>query len=68
MFFFFIGRRHPFLTLILGAAVLVAGVLIHSTITDVVGCLGILIGGSRAVTMRRRSITGGKTGGWGPAR
>jgi hypothetical protein len=63
--FFFIGRRYPFLTLIIGAAILVVGVVIHSTITDVVGCLGILIGGLRTVSQRRRSITGGKSGGWG---
>ena len=68
MFFFFIGRRYPFLTLIIGAAVLVAGVVIHSTFTDVVGCAGILIGGFRTISMRRRGITGGKSGGWGPAR
>jgi len=65
MFFFFIGRRYPFLTLIVGAALLVVGVVMHSTITDVVGCVGILMGGIRTVSNRRRSITGGKSGGWG---
>jgi hypothetical protein len=65
MFFFFIGRRYPFLTLLIGAAVLVVGVVIHSPLTDVVGCVGILMGGFRTLTMRRRSITGGKSGGWG---
>jgi hypothetical protein len=64
MFFFFIGRRYPFLTLIIGAAILVAGVVIHSPITDVVGCVGILMGGFRTVS-KRRAITGGKGGGWG---
>jgi hypothetical protein len=64
MFFFFIGRRYPFLTLIIGAALLVVGVVIHSTITDVIGCVGILMGGFRTVS-KRRSITGGKSGGWG---
>jgi len=68
MFFFFIGRRYPFLTLIIGVAVLVVGVVAHSTIADVVGCAGILIGGFRTVGKRRRSITGGKSGGWGSAR
>jgi hypothetical protein len=64
MFFFFIGRRYPFLTLVLGTALLVVGVVIHSTITDVAGCAGILIGGFRTVSNRRR-ITSGKSGGWG---
>jgi hypothetical protein len=64
MFFFFIGRRYPFVTLILGVAILVIGVVIHSPITDVVGCVGILMGGLRTVS-KRRSITGGKSGGWG---
>ena len=68
MFFFFIGRRYPFLTLIIGAAVLVVGVVIHSTITDVIGCVGILMGGFRTVSQRRRGITGGKSDGWGPTR
>ena len=68
MLFFFFGRRYPFLTLIVGAAILVVGVVTHSTITDVIGCAGILIGGFRTVSMRRRSITSGKSGGWGPAR
>jgi len=65
MFFFFIGRRYPFLTLIIGAALLVVGVAIHSPITDVIGCVGILMGGFRTVSKRRRSITGGRSGGWG---
>ena len=77
MFFFFIGRRHPFLTLIIGAAVLVVGLVAHSTIADMVGIVGILIGGlytvstrRRGITgsIRRRGITGGKGGGWGSAR
>ena len=68
MFFFFIGRRYPFLTLIIGVAILVVGVVAHSTIADVIGGAGILIGGLRTVSMRRRSITGGKNGGWGSAR
>jgi hypothetical protein len=63
--FFFIGRRYPFLTLIIGAALLVVGVVIHSDIADVIGCVGILTGGFRTVSKRRRSITGGKSGGWG---
>jgi hypothetical protein len=67
MFFFFIGRRYPFLTLIIGAAVLVVGLVIHSTISDVVGCAGILIGGLRTVS-KRRNTTGGQSGGWGSAR
>jgi hypothetical protein len=61
--FFFIGRRYPFLTLIVGAALLVVGVVLHSTITDLIGCVGILMGGIRTVS-KRRSITGGKSG-WG---
>jgi hypothetical protein len=65
MFFFFFGRRYPFLTLIIGAAILVVGVVAHNTIADVTGCAGILTGGFRTLTMRRRSITGGKGGGWG---
>ena len=65
MFFFFIGRRYPVLTLIIGAAILVVGVVAHSTIADVVGAAGILVGGLRTVSTRRRSITGGKSGGWG---
>jgi hypothetical protein len=74
MFFFFIGRRYPFLTLIIGAAILVVGVVAHSTIADMVGCVGILVGGlytvstrRRGITgsMRRRGITGGKSSGWG---
>jgi hypothetical protein len=63
-FFFIIGRRFPFLTLIIGAALLVAGVVIHSTITDVIGCVGILMGGFGIVS-KQRSVTGGKSGGWG---
>jgi hypothetical protein len=68
MFFFFFGRRYPFLTLIIGAAILVVGVVAHSTIADVTGCAGILIGGFRAVSQRRQGITGGKSGGLGSAR
>jgi hypothetical protein len=68
MFFFFFGRRYPFLTLIIGAALLVVGLFIHSTISDMVGIVGILVGGINTVSMRRRSITRGKGGGWGLGR
>jgi hypothetical protein len=61
MFFFFIGRRYPFLTLILGVAVLVTGLVLHSTVTDLVGCVGILMGGYRTVAMRRHSVSSGKS-------
>jgi hypothetical protein len=68
MFFFFIGRRYPFLTLIIGVAVLVVGLVIHSPVTDLVGCVGILMGGFRILSMRRRGTTDSNSGGWGPPR
>lgn len=61
--FFLLGRRYPYLTLIIGAAVLVIGLLIGDIRVDVIGCLGLVAGGYRCIAQaRRRSLPGGGNG------
>jgi hypothetical protein len=50
MFLFFVP---PVFQLLVGAAVLVAGVAVHGTILDAIGCLGVVVGGARWLRKRR---------------
>jgi hypothetical protein len=50
MFLFFVP---PVFQLLVGAGVLVAGVAVHSSILDVIGCLGLVVGGARWLRKHR---------------
>jgi hypothetical protein len=57
--FFLFGRRFPVLALLIGAALLIVGAVTHDIRFDVVGGLGLLVGGYRCVTAaRKRGIAG----------
>jgi hypothetical protein len=57
--FFLFGRRFPFLALLIGAALLIVGVVTRDIRFDVVGGLGLLVGGYRCATAaRRRGVAG----------
>lgn len=61
--FLLFGRRYPYLTLIIGAAVLVIGLMTGDIRVDVIGCLGLVAGGYRCIARaRRRSLPGGGDG------
>jgi hypothetical protein len=61
MFFFLFGKRYPLLRPVLGLAVLVVGLLVHSIVTIVVGAALTVIGvGMAAASLRRRGLSGGK--------
>lgn len=51
MFFFLFRRVHPAIRLAVGIAVLIAGVVIHKPILDVVGAAMVLVG---AITWKSR--------------
>jgi hypothetical protein len=57
--FFLFGRRFPFIALLGGAAFLIVGLVTGDIRFDVVGGLGLLVGGVRCVTaVRRRGVAG----------
>jgi hypothetical protein len=57
--FFLIGRRYPWLSIVVGAVMLAIGVSTGYVGVIVVGCLGLAFGGLRcAVAVRRRGIGG----------
>jgi hypothetical protein len=57
--FFLFGRRFPILALLIGAALLIFGVVTRDVRYDVVGALGLLVGGYRCVTaLRKRGVAG----------
>ena len=61
--FFLFGRRYPFLALIIGAALLVAGLVIGDIRIVVTGCIGLALGGYRCIAqVRRRGLPGGGNG------
>lgn len=51
--FFFLGKRMPFLGVIIGVALLIFGVLRHSPIAEVVGCIVIVVGVVRTIASLR---------------
>jgi hypothetical protein len=61
--FFLIGRRYPWLTLIIGAALLVIAAVTGSVVFALIGALGVVMGGLRIVSfLRRRGLAGGARG------
>jgi len=61
--FFLLGWRYPFVSLIIGVALIIAGVVVGKFVIVAVGCLGVVYGGVRCVTqLRRRRVTGGGRG------
>lgn len=60
--FFLFGRRYPYLALIIGAALLVAGLVIGDIRLDITGCAGLVLGGYRCLArVRRRGLPSGAT-------
>lgn len=58
--FFLFGRRYPYLALIIGAALLVAGLVIGDIRLDVTGCVGLVLGGYRCLArVRQRGLPSG---------
>jgi uncharacterized membrane protein HdeD (DUF308 family) len=51
--FFLLGRRMPFLGVIIGVAFVIWGVAAHSTLREVVGVVAIVYGLVRTVGARR---------------
>jgi hypothetical protein len=61
--FFLIGKRYPWLTLIIGVALLVIAAVTGSVVFGLIGALGVVIGGFRTVTfLRRRGLAGDARG------
>jgi len=61
--FFLLGWRYPFVSLIIGVALIVAGVAVGKIVIVAVGCLGVVYGGYRCMAaLRRRRVTGGGRG------
>jgi hypothetical protein len=61
--FFLLGWRYPVVMLVIGVALVIAGVAVGKIIFVALGCVGVLIGGYRcAIQLRRRGITGGRRG------
>jgi hypothetical protein len=59
MMFFLLGRRYPLLRLVLGAAVLVVGLLVHSGVLIAAGAVLTVIGiGLAGASIRRRGLAG----------
>jgi len=62
--FFLIGRRYPWLTLIIGVALLVIGAVTGSVGFALIGGVGVLLGGYRTVAfLRRRGLADSARGG-----
>jgi hypothetical protein len=58
--FFLLGWRYPWVTFAIGLALLIAGVVVGHVMVEVIGCLGLVIGGYRCVRQfRRRGMIGG---------
>ena len=57
--FFLIGRRYPWITLIIGGALLAIAAVTGSVVFALIGGVGVVMGGYRTVTfLRRRDLTG----------
>lgn len=68
--FFLIGKRYPWVTLIIGVALLVIAAVTGSVVFALIGGVGVVLGGYRTMAfLRRRGLTGnarmlgGKDGG-----
>jgi hypothetical protein len=60
---FLLGWRYPVVSLIIGAALIVAGVAVGKIVFIAVGCVGVVYGGYRSIAaLRRRRITGAGRG------
>lgn len=58
--FFLIGKRYPWVTLIIGVALLVIAAVTSSVVFALIGGVGVVMGGYRTMTfLRRRGPTGG---------
>lgn len=57
--FFLLGRVHPAFRLLLGAVILVIGLVLHRVVLDAIGVLGLVLGVAFWVYASRR---GGGTG------
>lgn len=57
--FFLIGRRYPWISLVGGAVFLVIGIVTGLLNFEVVGALGLAVGGYRTIAaLRRRGLVG----------
>jgi hypothetical protein len=60
---FLLGWRYPVVSLIIGAALIVAGVAVGKIVFVAVGCVGVVYGGCRCIAVLwRRRVTGGGRG------
>jgi hypothetical protein len=70
--FFLLAWRYPYVSLIIGAALIVAGAAVGRIPFVALGCLGVVFGGYRCIAARRRRGLGGGgsslTGGGGLGR
>jgi len=60
--FFLLGWRYPFVSLIIGVALIIAGVAVGKTVIIALGCVAAVVGGYRSVSQlrRRRAIDSGR--------
>ncbi len=61
MIFLLFGRRYPFISVVVGAALLVIGIVLGKALLDLVGGVVLAIGCYRSLTaLRGHSVIGGK--------
>jgi hypothetical protein len=61
--FFLIGKRYPWVTLIIGVVLLVIAAVTGSVVFALIGGVGVVLGGYRTMTfLRRRGLPGGARG------
>ncbi len=61
--FFLLGWRYPFVSLIIGVALIIAGVVVGKIVIVALGCVAAVFGGYRCVSqLRRRRIMGSGRG------
>jgi hypothetical protein len=58
---FLLGRRYPYLGIVVGAVLIVIGVAIHGVTLEVVGAVAVAVGAVHSITAwRKGGLTGGK--------
>jgi len=66
---FLSGRRYPFVSVVVGAAVLIVGVVLGKALLGLVGGVVLAFGCYRSFTaLRHRGVTGGRRDGGGALR
>jgi hypothetical protein len=59
--FFLLGRRYPYLGAVVGAALIVIGVALHSMRFEVIGAIVLALGVVRTIAARRKAgLAGGR--------